>query len=611
MNWANVVDPVESTPRAFVVPYKRIMTQSTPNPGSNSQLLPGWPTCEADERCTGIPVDGSSQCLAHLDPEQLDEVLSLLHPYADLDVRGTTMWPELLTRTLDAVRDDDGRPTLGDAEFTGAIFPGDAWFDGAIFTGDAWFPSATFDGEASFEEVHFTGDTKFSGATFNSEARFRSAIFTGVALFPKTAFNDDASFAEATFSSQARFSFAFFDKEVRFGRVAFDGYTLFDAVTFNGQARFSFAEFNDDAWFGNAIFEGEASFDEATFSGDQASFEEARFEEAEVFGLVAARTLTLARAVFSQRVVIQISAAELDCSETRFLAGAALRLRHVRAAFRRTVFSGPSAILDAVQSAPERVAIAERRLGLGQGPPAVTSLEGVDVTELVVTDIDLSPCRFAGAHHLDKLRLEGDCQFAWPPEATQRGWTWPPVWRWTRRQVLAEECDRRAAGPKSAGWPTASPPATPLNAKRVAALYRDLRKAQEDSKNEPGAADFYYGEMEMRRTDHAAPRPERSILFLYWLVSGYGLRMTRALGCLATLIATASVGLHVAGFATPRPSLSECLLYATESAVSLDSKLPGLSDLTWQGEVFRVIMRLLGPVLLGLALLAIRNRVKR
>ncbi|MFZ1177322.1 MAG: hypothetical protein WAO15_13855, partial [Mycobacterium sp.] len=30
-------------------------------------------------------------------------------------------------------------------------------------------------------------------------------------------------------------------------------------------------------------------------------------------------------------------------------------------------------------------------------------------------------------------------------------------------------------------------------------IYRDLRKGLEEAKNEPGAADFYYGEMEMRR----------------------------------------------------------------------------------------------------------------
>lgn len=277
-----------------------------------------------------------------------------------------------------------------------------------------------------------------------------------------------------------------------------------------------------------------------------------------------------------------------------------MRLRNVRANFTRAMFAAPSAIADADQPPTELVAVAEQKLGLGQGGSTLTSLEGVDAADLVVSDIDLSLCRFAGGHHLDKLRLEGDCRFAWPP-----------AWRWTRRQVLVEECDLRAAGPRGAVWPVTPQPCTPLNAKRVAALYRDLRKAQEDSKNEPGAADFYYGEMEMRRADRATAWTERLILFLYWLVSGYGLRMSRALLCLAALLTTASVTLHVVGFAAPQPSLSTCLLYAVESAVSLDPKFAGLPNLTWQGEIVRVAMRLLGPLLLGLALLAVRNRVKR
>jgi len=85
-------------------------------------------------------------------------------------------------------------------------------------------------------------------------------------------------------------------------------------------------------------------------------------------------------------------------------------------------------------------------------------------------------------------------------------------------------------------WPARPPPlvkevtgqpAQPLEPDRLAVLYRALRKAQEDSKNEPGAADFYYGEMEMRRHDPHTPWAEQVILWLYWLVSGYGLRRLR------------------------------------------------------------------------------------
>ncbi|MFB7008709.1 MULTISPECIES: hypothetical protein [unclassified Streptomyces] len=67
---------------------------------------------------------------------------------------------------------------------------------------------------------------------------------------------------------------------------------------------------------------------------------------------------------------------------------------------------------------------------------------------------------------------------------------------------------------------------------RLAPVYRSLRKAFEDGKNEPGAADFYYGEMEMRRADEESPRAERWLLAAYWALSGYGMRATRALGWL-------------------------------------------------------------------------------
>lgn len=59
----------------------------------------------------------------------------------------------------------------------------------------------------------------------------------------------------------------------------------------------------------------------------------------------------------------------------------------------------------------------------------------------------------------------------------------------------------------------------------MAASYRQLRKAFEDGKNEPGAADFYYGECEMRRHDHTgSAKGERRLLWAYWLLSGYASR---------------------------------------------------------------------------------------
>jgi hypothetical protein len=170
---------------------------------------------------------------------------------------------------------------------------------------------------------------------------------------------------------------------------------------------------------------------------------------------------------------------------------------------------------------------------------------------------------------------------------------------------------------------------------QLAAVYRELRKGREDAKDEPGAADFYYGEMEMRRHDRRAPPAERLILWLYWLTSGYALRAWRALATLTAVVLVAAVGFAFWGFPDAEPAfrpvgvdasgalvyrqvpaedatgagLPEAVRFSARSATSL---LRGPDRaLTPAGESLEIALRLLGPVLLGLAVLSIRGRVRR
>lgn len=84
-------------------------------------------------------------------------------------------------------------------------------------------------------------------------------------------------------------------------------------------------------------------------------------------------------------------------------------------------------------------------------------------------------------------------------------------------------------------------------------MYRQLRKAREDSKDEPGAADFYYGEMEMRRRQLRYRRAERWLLQAYWSLSGYGLRAARALAWLVTAMIVSVFALTLWGCPAPIP----------------------------------------------------------
>jgi hypothetical protein len=105
-------------------------------------------------------------------------------------------------------------------------------------------------------------------------------------------------------------------------------------------------------------------------------------------------------------------------------------------------------------------------------------------------------------------------------------------------------------------------------------------------------------------------RVERGIVTAYWLVSGYGLRAWRALACLAVITALFAVAFHLVGFAKPPQPVSywTSLLYAFRATLSLpDTNV----QLTAWGQLLQGMLRLTGPVLLGLALLALRGRVKR
>jgi hypothetical protein len=97
----------------------------------------------------------------------------------------------------------------------------------------------------------------------------------------------------------------------------------------------------------------------------------------------------------------------------------------------------------------------------------------------------------------------------------------------------------------------------------------------------------------MRCARPTKPRAERLVLLLYWLTSGYGLRASRALTWLPGILVLATILLAEVGLQRP----------ATGSVVE--------ATITYLGRLNQAALPFAGPILLGLALLSIRGRVKR
>ncbi|WP_406483820.1 pentapeptide repeat-containing protein [Streptomyces platensis] len=551
------------------------MTFSTPAPASTTP--PRWPHCgydataEAPVGCRGILVLGYSACLAHLPRRKRRRYLAGLAPGADLDHRGTPLSLDLLGELLTALTDSTGRRRFGAARFDAAEFGGG---------GTALFNSAEFGSTAGFHGAKFRAPAWFGGAKFGGPAKFSDAEFGSGAVFDE-------------------------------------------------------AEFGGDVNFGGAKFGVHASFGGAKFGG----------RDARVGPLVCAGTLELSRAVFQHAVTLEVAAATVRCRRTRWSSTAALRLRHAIVDLSDAVLEHPVSI--SAHSQPFTVFNGElAEPGLTDPRVRVVSLRGVDTTHLVLTDIDLTECRFAGAIHLDQLGLEGRITFARPPKG------------WSRRRTLADEQHWRAA---AAGRPVPGEPPSKRewepgpnhpNLERtpgpqtVAALYRQLRKALEDAKNEPGAADFYYGECEMRHHDDTGtPWAERALLKAYWAVSGYGLRAYRALIWLLLAVGITILVMMLWGIPPnePKPTTTGrqvstgqdlTLVTDTPDPANPTGALTGRlttdrfekslrtvansvvfrsssQDLTTVGTYTEMASRFAEPVLLGLAILAIRNRVKR
>jgi hypothetical protein len=417
------------------------------------------------------------------------------------------------------------------------------------------------------------------------------------------------------------------------------------SVEFSNGVKFVRTEFRSESVLSTAQTEGEITLDHVLFSG------------ARSFGPIVAEHIEIKHCKFDRQCDVRVISNSLNMTKSDFVHGCNLNvysaaMNIVDVSFGDVTLISTTAVSD-VDPLREWIAPGEGlkdvtstvlSLHAERRPASLLYLSQVDVGNLTLSGVNLSNCRISNVHNLDKLNLE-DVNFL---PAPKHEWDYGLArshWRNSRRQVLFDEAVWRQARHPKSHWKTylskVAPGTDKLQLKPnspdyTAGLYRRLRKAREDSKDEPGAADFYYGEMEMRRHSEGNGFGARLLMTLYWALSGYGLRATRSMVALLLVLTLGVIGFLTFGFdhatsesyvfvwdnarsspayehvTTPgeKPGLSAAISYTIESATSL-IRSPQSLPLTDSGTALEVFLRIIGPTLLGLTILALRNRVKR
>jgi len=435
-------------------------------------------------------------------------------------------------------------------DFSRAKFSKRANFAWATFSEEANFSRSTFFEGADFSDANFGKGANFSMATFSNQAIFFNANFSEKADFSGAAFSNLAVFAETTFSEQAIFTGATFSEEeaANFAEAKFFEKAIFFSATFSKWAAFPGATFFDQAGFKAATFTEQADFAGARF------FKEADF----------------ASATFTGRG---------NFLNATFLA--------------KTTFIG-------------QYPKGKKPIPIFSGIKNEVNFRGVNVDPpqaLIFRDADLSKCLFEQTD-LRKAEFTG---VKWPkPEKGFRIYklSWPKPDK--RFRVYDEICPLKTG--ETRRWD------------HIERLYRELKQNHEDRRDYERAGDFHYGEKKMRRKNPDTPVLLKCLLTLYCWVSGYGERYVRPLVWAFGLLVLCTFGYLFLGIAPPdKVSTPLALtnwkdwfrvgLYSLQVMTLL--KPAYLIPLGTKAICVKVVQSLLGPIIIGLFALAVRQRLKR
>jgi uncharacterized protein YjbI with pentapeptide repeats len=402
--------------------------------------------------------------------------------------------------------------------------------------------------EALTEHRKEKGD-RFDHFVFPEYADFANIHFTGEASFYFAKFIGEAKFEDAKFMGNAYFWCAEFTEGANFQYAEFAEGANFRETLFNKGTDFEETVFIKKADFANASFHEESKFRNANFTGD------ADFENAYFFG-------------------------DAYFWKVRFNRGVNFYDAHFS---RKVGFNGASFSGRTLFDCSNGIGVSTQIFSGVEVDFRYVIIEPLDA--ITFRDVDLRECRLVGTD-LRKAELVGV--------------TWPKKGK--RFRVYDEDAPLGAREPRA--W------------HHIEQIYRQLKQNYEDRKDYERASDFHYGEKEMRRRNPETSRGLKFWLTLYWLMSGYGERWLRPLMWAAGLFLVSTLCyLHWDLLQPPKgtplnsPHWWEICLYSLQVMTLLRPSY--LEPVQFGGRVIYVLQSILGPILLGLFALALRQKLKR
>ncbi len=548
-----------------------------------------WVRC-SQHACVGEVLPQGDACFAHSSAQQRQSFLNQVRESTQqISLKGTSISQQLWDEIVASPVFEGGRPvvplSLVGSEISARIQFLEREFDHHM----------DLSGASVFEGMEFRR-CKFNAGLIARHARFDA----GPPSFYQCTFKENV---DVSYAQVHRVSFGFeeciFDRSLNADGFSGGGLIL-SGCTVKGAA--SFKNSKAHLILKGAQLDGTLDLSDSECTGFTG--EGLVVRTANRLGPFAVTSLHLARATFNSRILIEVRADDVNLSSAALNQGGLLIVDRAKVHLEQVQLGGPLRVSGTVGS---------------NSKPQVLTLRNSDVGKMSFAHVDLSRCSFQGAHELSTVEIESTVTFSSAP--------W---WAGGRRFIADEYAWRSCAGrTHRIGWKLADvhigcalPKPTkgssqpvllyPLEANQVASIYRDLRRSLEAKSDMPSAADFYYGEMEMRRWSVGRPLLERILVWCYWLTSGYGLRVGRALVAWLFLVSIGAWSLFRFGIAQPA-SPQQAILMAIRAAIPGFPTQPSLTlaSLTAEGQWIETGLRVFGAILIALFLLAARSMVMR